>query len=98
MGDLATIERQAQDLARSSREAEPNITDVLWFPDPEVVRLVGVDREAPPSMDGKVHPFRFRSSPQDGLPAVSDVAIVSPEEVGHAELPDGWSWDEAKRL
>jgi hypothetical protein len=99
MSDLRAIRRQAEELARDNRKAEPTISDVYWFPHAEEVRLVEVDESAPSSPDGKVHPFRFRPSPDDGLPAPSDVALISPDEFRKADLPQGWgSWDKAEKL
>ena len=69
MGDRQAIRRQAERLARANREAEPTISDVYWFPDDEVVRLVEIDELVPSSPDGKVHPFRVRPSPRDDLPS-----------------------------
>ncbi|MFP4054124.1 MAG: hypothetical protein ACLFV7_09700 [Phycisphaerae bacterium] len=93
------IRRQALELARANREAEPGITEVYWFPHEEEVRLVEVVSDAPKSPDGKVRPFHFRASPEEGLPASSDVALISPEECGKAQLPEGWGgWNDAEKL
>lgn len=99
MGDLQSIKQQAEELARANREAEPTISETYWFPHEDEVRLVEIDPSAPSSPDGRVHPFRFRPSPADGLPAPSDVALVSPDDFRRAELPEGWgSWDKAEKL
>jgi hypothetical protein len=94
-----SIKDQAKRLAKANRESEPTISDVYWFPDDHEVRLVEVDTAVPRSPDGKVHPFRFRPSPGNDLPAPSDVAIISPEEVKKADLPEGWgTWDNGEKL
>ena len=86
-------------MARAHREADPTITNVYWFRHNQEVRLVEVDASVPSSPDGKVHPFRFRPSPEDRLFAPSDVALVSPDELGKAELPEGWGpWGKAEKL
>jgi len=99
MRDENAIKKQAEDLAQANREVEPTISDVYWFPHAEEVRLVEIDTSVSASPDGEVHPFHFRPSPSDGLPAPSDVALISPEEFGKAKLPDDWgTWDKAKKL
>lgn len=96
---LDTVRRQAEEIARANREADPAIKEVYWFPHEEEVRLIEADETVPRSWDGKVHPFRFRASLEDDLPAPSDVALIRPEEVGKVELPEGWgSWDDAEKV
>ncbi len=98
------IERQARMLAKENRKSDSDITKVLWFPHHEEVRLVEVHKTIPPAGDGYVHPFYFRASPQDDLPAPSGVALISPEEFKQAKLrklrlPKGWgSWKDAREL
>ena len=95
-----TIKQQAEILAKANREAEPTISDVYWFPHEVEVRLVEIDSAVPRELDGKVHPFHFRSSPEDGLPAPSDVALITPSEFDErVALPEGWgTWDKAVKL
>ena len=96
---LEEIRRQAELLARENRQAEPAISRILWFPDDHEVRLVELDATVPPSGDGKVHPYFFRSSPQDGLPAPSGVALIRPDEFRRIELPADWgNWDNAQDI
>ena len=99
MDDKDSIRKQAEELAKANREAEPTISDVYWFPHEEEVRLVEVDEAVPISPDRMVHPFHFRPSPDDGLPAPSDVALINPDEYRKAELPEGWgTWDDSEKL
>jgi hypothetical protein len=86
---LQEIEKQAKLLARDNREAEPQISKIFWFPSDDEVRLVEV-LTAIPGGDGVVHPFFFRASPDDDLPAPSGIALIRPDEVRQAKLPSGW--------
>jgi hypothetical protein len=95
---IEEIKKQAEMLASENRQAEPQITKVYWFPDANEVRLIEVLPTIPIG-DGRVHPFFFRSSPLDNLPAPSGVALVRPEDVDHAELPEDWgNWEDAVEL
>jgi hypothetical protein len=92
------IERQAKLLASDNREAEPQILKIYWFPDDEEVRLIEVLPTIPIG-DGQVHPFFFRASPTDDLPAPSGIALIRPDEVRRAHLPPDWGdWDDAVEL
>ena len=93
------VERQAKLLAKENREAEPEISKVLWFPDDNEVRLVELHSAVPSSDDGQVHPYFFRPSPADRLPAPSGVALIKPDEFGHLKLPVDWGdWNSAVEL
>lgn len=84
------IERQARLLADDNRKAEPEISRVIWFPDEHEVRLIELTEQIPVSLEGEVHPFYFRESPQDNLPAPSAMAMIQPNEYGKLKLPAGW--------
>lgn len=93
------VERQAKLLAKENRQAEPEISKVFWFPDDNEVRLVELHPTIPPSGDGQVHPYFFRPSPADELPAPSGVALIKPEEFGQLKLPASWGdWTIAVEL
>lgn len=93
------VERQAKILARENQQAEPDICKIYWFPDEDEVRLVEVHPQVPQSGDGQVHPYFFRPSPADDLPAPSGIALINPAEFGQAQLPPQWgSWDDAIEL
>jgi len=93
------IRRQAELLAKENREADPGIDKVFWFPDTNEVRLVETSLEVPRADDGLVHPFYFAPAPQDQLPAPSAIALIRPEEVRQARLPEGWGdWPDAVEL
>lgn len=93
------IRDQAELLARENREADPEIEDVFWFPDAREVRLVETSPVVPRCTDMKIHPFYFRAAPEDDLPAPSAIALIRPDEVRQAELPEGWgSWDDGRKL
>ena len=93
------IERQARALAVENRKAEPAISSVYWFPNDDEVRLVELSREIPASNDGELHPFYFRASKVDNLPAPSAIAIIRPEEFERLGLPEDWGqWSDAVEL
>ncbi|HUO09088.1 MAG TPA: hypothetical protein VM008_12350 [Phycisphaerae bacterium] len=96
---LQEIERQARLLAQENRLAEPEITRIFWFPSEDEVRLVELDATVPPSGDGRIHPYFFRPSPQDGLPAPSGIALIRPDEHRRVELPESWGdWENAVEI
>jgi hypothetical protein len=93
---LKLIERQARLLARENRFAEPAITRVFWFPDEAEVRMIELDENVPSSLDGEVHPFYFRASPEDDLPAPTAVALIHPNEYRKLTVPQEWGdWNQA---
>jgi hypothetical protein len=90
------IERQAKLLARDNRQAEPQIQKIYWFPHEHEVRLVEVLSSIPASGDGRLHPYFFRASAVDNLPAPSGLALIRPDEVDQIELPADWGRWEGK--
>jgi hypothetical protein len=99
MPTLEEIKKQAEILARDSREGEPTIQRIFWFPDEEEIHLVELTPVVPITLDGEVRPFYFRASPLDGYTASSGVAMIRPEEFGKLKLPKGWpSWNEAVEI
>ena len=97
---IQALEEQAKSLAKDNREADPSITRIFWFPDPEGNEVWLVEAmPTVPSSGKQVHPFYFRASPSDGLPAPSGIALIRPEEIGKLDLPKKWGkWENAKEL
>jgi hypothetical protein len=92
-------EKEAKYLAMEARQASPDITRVLWFPDDQEVRLVEVTEEVPVYMEEELYPFYFRASPEDDLPLPSGVVMIRPDEVGKFAPPKEWgTWDDAVEL
>lgn len=95
----AAIERQARLLAEDNRRAESDITRIIWFPNDAEVRLIELTEQIPVNADGEIHPFYFRASPQDLLPAPSAMAMIRPDEYGKLKLPAGWGeWSDGVDL
>jgi hypothetical protein len=95
----ATIRKQAGELARANKEAEPAIEKVYWFPSDAEIRLVELEATTVPALSGWVEPFFFGPSQQDGLTVPSGIAIIQTKEFGKLKLPEGWgSWSDAVEL
>jgi len=93
------VKRQAELLAKENKQSDPAIIKIYWFPDDDEVRLVELHLAIPPSDDGHVHPFFFRPSPSEDLPAPSAVAMIRPNEFGNLQLPTNWGdWSNAVKL
>ncbi len=93
------VEKQAKLLAADNYKAEPDIERVYWFPDDSEVRLVELMPSIPIAVDGEIHPFYFRPSPEDNLPFASGIAIIRPAEFGALKLPKNWGdWNSAVLL
>jgi len=93
------IEQQARLLAADNRQAEPDIIRVFWFPADHEVRLVELIDQVPQSLDGELHPFYFRPSAQDNLPAPTAIAMIRVNEFGRLTLPADWGdWSDAVEL
>ena len=91
------IRTEAERLAAENMEAEPNISDVYWFPHDEEIRLIEVDPTTVAS--DVIAPFYFRADPVVGTRHTSGVAIIRPEEVDQLQPPKGWgTWNEAKKI
>lgn len=95
----ADIEAQARYLAEDNRKAEPDLQGIYWFPHEREVRLVELTEQIPASLDGELHAFYFRASPQDNLPAPTRIALIQPSEFGQLRLPADWGdWQVARKL
>lgn len=97
------LEQQARMLAQSNYKADPDITRILWFPDPgnEEIRLVEIHSMLSGSDVLPVH-FGPQTSPagQIALTFRSAIALVSQEAVDQGvDLPSGWGdWGHAKPI
>ena len=97
--NIEIIKKQAILLVEENRIADSSISDAYWFPNEDEVRLVEVDSSVPISSDGQVHPYYFRPSPEDELPAPSGIAMIRQEEYRTTQLPEEWgTWDDAIKL
>jgi hypothetical protein len=83
------LRRAAQALAEFHAEGEDNLLKILWFPDAREIRLIDVDRTAPPHPGG-IHPFYFGPDPAFGVPFPSAIAVVAPEDLLEQEPPARW--------
>jgi hypothetical protein len=95
--DLLTC---AELLARDNAEDEPNIREILLFPDEEgeEIRLVEIDPTAMPSQDCVV-PFYFEPDSQSEIPFRLAIALILPEEKYRLKLPEGWgTWEQGKTM
>jgi hypothetical protein len=91
------IEKQAKILASANKGAEAGIQKVFWFPHPTEIRLVEVDASTIATIE--VEPFYFSADTSVGITSLSAIAIIQPNDVGRAKLPDGWgNWNDAKEL
>lgn len=58
--------------------------------------MIEVTEQVPQNLDGEAHPFYFRASPQDNLPAPSAIAMIRADEVGRLRLFADWGdWNDA---
>lgn len=97
--DTKAIRKQASELARTNKQAEPSIVKVYWFPNNDEIRLVGLEASTVPALSGYVEPFFFGPSPKDGLTVPSGIAIIQTEEYRKLKLPKGWgTWNDAVEL
>ncbi len=93
------IKKQALLLARENKKAEPGIQAIYWIPSTTEVRLIEIESNTVKCLSGEVEPFYFDPSPSDGLPAVSGIALIRPDEFGKLELPKNWgNWEDAEPL
>ena len=95
----AAIRKQASELAHANKRTEPGIDKVYWFPSDKEIRLVELEEMTVPALSGRVEPFFFGPSPQDGLTFPSGIAIIQTKEFGKLKLPRGWgAWSDAVEL
>jgi hypothetical protein len=94
-----TIKGQAKKLARANKQTEPAIKKVYWFKSDKEIRLVELEDMVVSALSGRVEPFYFGPSPQDGLTFPVGIAIIRTKEFGKLKLPRGWgSWGDAVRV
>jgi hypothetical protein len=87
---MIDIKARAKYLAAENKLSGPDIERIYWFPSDAEVRLIALTQSIPKSSDGHVHPYYFRPSPQDQLPAPSGIALIRPDEFGSLSLPEEW--------
>jgi hypothetical protein len=93
------IKKQAIELARENKKAEPEISKAYWFPDDKEVRLIELEDNVVTSASGYVEPFYFDSSPSDSIPVPSGIAIIRTDEYKKIKLPENWgNWEDAEEL
>ncbi len=96
-GDMEKVLEFAKKLAADSRELDPHVVKVLWFPDDREVRLIELDENTMESFSGCVEPFYFDSTAD--IPVPSGVAVIRPDEYGKLTMPEGWgSWEDGREL
>jgi len=89
-----SVREAAEDLVRANLEAAPEVTKVYLFPSDDEIRLIYVDPTTMPLHPGDaIAPFYFGASrnlerPSDAYTAA--IAVIRPEEVEKARLPEGW--------
>ncbi len=93
------IKEQARKLAEDNKKAEPKIEKIYWFPSKKEIHLLELEENIIPALDGRVDPFYFRPSPEDGYTFPYGIAIIRPLEFGKLKLPRRWGkWDDAEEL
>ena len=91
---------EVRPIARENFEENPELVGGYFFPHPEEVRIVYVDPTTVLAPDGRVHvyPFTIRLA-EESTDRPFLIAVVHPEDVGKAALPDGWgSWPTSPNL
>ncbi len=97
--DPAVIEKQARMMAEEARLNDPGITGVFFFPTDQEVRLIEVVSDVPVASGDRVNVFYFNPAPDCGMPALSGVGVVRPDDLGRVALPEGWGdWKDGIKL
>ncbi|MEZ5386184.1 MAG: hypothetical protein R3F13_11780 [Prosthecobacter sp.] len=97
--DPATIEKQARMMAEEARLNDPGITGVLFFPTNQEVRLIEVVSDVPAVSGERVNVFYFNPAPDSGMPALSGIGVIRPDDLGKVALPEGWGdWEDGVQL
>ncbi len=97
--DRAEVIELARRLAKEHVEGAPELEVIYVFPDEEELRMVEVDPLIPRALGDRVEPFYFRADPANGLPLLTALAVIRPEEDRVLRLPDEWgAWDDAVQL
>ncbi|MEW6366475.1 MAG: hypothetical protein AB1714_17755 [Acidobacteriota bacterium] len=87
-------------LARMHVQSAPEITEIYLFPSGparEEIRLIEIDPTTTPS-EG-ITPYYFKPDLANGIPYVSAIALIRPEERKRLPLPRDWgSWQDAEKI
>lgn len=96
----ADIRTVAVQLMQDNLEAEPAIQAAYLFPSETEIRLVYLDPTTTPSRDARQFaPFYFGPDTAGGIPFVSAIALIRPEEKSVLQPPDAWGgWEQAELL
>lgn len=86
-------------LAKMHRRAAREIKEIYFFPslDKEEVRLIEIDPTTTPSKE--IVPYYFNPDPTNGVPYVSAIALIRPEEKRSLQPPKEWgAWEDGERI
>jgi len=84
-------------IAKEARETDPNIKEILWFPDHKELRIVVIDPSAAAEKEEYVMPFYFPAT--EDIPVVSAIACILPNQRGKLLLHDKWGeWEDAREI
>jgi hypothetical protein len=90
---------QARILAMDSKNSDPNVVKVCWFPDENEVHIIEINTNTPATLSGSVEPFYFGPVPEEGITVPSGIAVIKPEEFGNLALPSDWgTWNDCEEL
>ncbi len=96
-GTREKVLEYARQLAAESRELDPHVVKVIWFPHDYEVRLIELDENTMESFSRCVEPFYFDATAE--VPVPSGVAVIRPDEYGKLTMPDDWgTWADGQEL
>lgn len=95
--DIESIQDVAERVAEDNVQASPELEAIYLFPSQDTIRLVLLD---PVTISSEqMIPDYFNAFPQGGVPYVSAIAVIRPEEAFILPPPPDWgSWSDTLRL
>ncbi len=97
MTNTESIRDVAERVAQDNVQSTPELEAIYLFPSQDTIRLVLIDPVTIPSE--QVVAYYFNAFPQGGVPYVSAIAVIRPEEAFVLPPPPDWgSWADALRL
>jgi len=84
-------------IAKEARETDPDVKEILWFPDYKELRIVIIDPSAATEKEEYVMPFYFPAT--EDIPVVLAIACILPNQRGKLLLHDKWGeWEDAREI
>lgn len=92
-----SVREVASYVAERHVRVAPEIREIFLFPSHDEIRLIEIDPTTLPSSE--ITPYYFNPDPVNGVPYISAVALIRPEEKKRLLPPKEWgTWQDGEKI